>query len=440
LHYLIINRKEIDDAVDGQLDQAAISCAKSKIYNITSSIKPSEIILIWEDRKANSFPLWVVGDKFYLETLAYIDTYVQKYTPFTAFVRVISLGTFCSIFKERKGNTNSNDFIGVVIAEAHFKFDKNMERANGLPIQAYLSTLSSTIISAINSGYSVDKLPAIVKKWEATRELLKIEMDNVYSMEVINFWIVVLNILGSERSNNTLSGTDVPNSIKNFLISFKKSGVISKNEWKILVDDDSYLLSSFSGFTGTREDGILNFKRLIENLQHHEQKSDLETQVIISAALSVISSGTMDYLSLALSISDSKFLVGHWYMLFIGMHRKQQIYATQRSVGHHIWKHLQGDSNLFSTVASDISYPELKVVLTNQLKIVPFITSYSTVIDVEIFPLVRAKFRIKRNSNVVNNETADGVFLNKNEYTEISEAISTVSAILNNKFGYKNKR
>ncbi len=187
--YLIINREGINDAINGYLDSEAISCPKSKIFDVASSINPDEIILIWDDKTLNTYPLWVVNDKIYLETLAYIDTYVKKYTPFTAFFRVISLSAFSKEQQIKRSSSivDTDILMGVIIAEAHLQFDRSMNRENGLPIQAYLSKLSATIIRAVNSGYSVDQIPIIVKNWEATRSLLNIEEDESRVIELLNF-------------------------------------------------------------------------------------------------------------------------------------------------------------------------------------------------------------------------------------------------------------
>lgn len=132
--YIIINREDINDAINGNLENKSIPCTETNIFDVASSIKSDEIILIWEDKALNPLPLWVVSDKVYLETLAYIDTYIKKYTPFTAFFRVISKSTF---IKERGIKRNNSNFdtdvlIGVVIAEAHLQYDRSMERGKML--------------------------------------------------------------------------------------------------------------------------------------------------------------------------------------------------------------------------------------------------------------------------------------------------------------------
>ncbi len=223
---------------------------------------------------------------------------------------------------------------------------------------------------------------------------------------------------------------DLPENVQNFISSYKKIGNITGSEWKILTNGNKELLDAYSGFTGVREDGIENFKVLLDNVYKQKGLSDVEIAVIISASLSLLASGTMDYFQLALSLSESNPLFAHWYMLFTGMHEKQQIFRTAESVGHHIKKHLINSNTLFTRVTSDISYPELKVVLSNQINIVPFITAHSAVIDVEVYPLVSAKFRINRNSNVVHNETREGVFLTNREYQDISSALSKAAKLL----------
>jgi len=435
--YLIINREGINNAINGSPEAGAISCPKNNIFDVASSIKADEIILVWEDNTSKSFPLWIVSDKVYLETLAYIDTYVKKYTPFTSFCRVVSLSFFLKEGKKKKNTPiiDADILIGVVIADAHLQFDRSIERENGLPIQAYLSTLSAAIIYAINSGYTVDQIPDIVKNWEAARSLLNIENDDVRAIELLNFWIPVLsNLSNNKQLNTSIDDNDyLPLNVQKFIFSCYKKQKITESEWKILVNGNDELLKAYSSFTGAREDGIESFKALLDSVSNEKKFSDIEIEVILAASLSVIASGTMDYLTIALSISKKRPLIAHWYMLFSGMYEKRQVFKMARSVGNHIRKHLTHNNTLFSKVTSDISYPELKVVLTNKINIVPFITEYSTVIDVEIYPLVKAKFRIRRNSNVVHNETREGVFLTNNEYYEITNALSKATKALEKK-------
>lgn len=442
--YLIITRQGINDAINEKIDEKALSCSKTKIFDIASSIQPNEIILIWEDKVSNPFPLWVVNDKHFLETLAYIDTYVKKYTPFTAFFRVVPLSTFSKERRIRRNfsNIDTDILIGIVIAEAHLQFDRAMVRENSLPIQAYLSTLSATIICAINSGYKVDQIPIIINNWEATKSLLNIEEDGNRAIEFLNFWMPVLsNLENGKKSASYIDEDDLlPKNIQNFITTYNKRGQITNTEWELLANGNNKLLKAYSGFTGTREDGIENFKRLFSIANNDKTISDIEKEVILSASLSILASGTMDYLSLALSVTDRHPLIAHWYMLFTGMHKKRQIFKTTQSIGNHIRKHLTHHNSLFSKVTSDISYTELKIALTNQISILPFITAHSTVIDVEIYALVKAKFRIKRNSNVVHNETREGVFLTNKEYYDVRNSLSKAAKALDRKSTFPKQR
>lgn len=436
--YLVINREGVNDAINGAPEKRATPCLKTEVFDIASSIKDDEIILIWDEKEGNSFPLWVINDKVFLETLAYIDTYVKKYTPFTSFYRAIPLHSFLKEILPRKKNPviNTDILIGIVIAEAHLNFDRSMERENGLPIQAYLSTLSASIIYAINCGYAVNQISEIVKNWKEVRALLSIESDDKEIIDLLNFWDITLSNLGNNNQLNlSLQESNVlPSNLQKFLSSYKIKGKITEIEWKILANGNDKLLKVYSNFTGTKESGIENLKILLNDLYKDGSKADIEVDIILAASLSILSSGSIDYLSLALSISKRNSLVVYWYVLFSGMHEKQQIFKTGRGVGSHIKKHLTHNDTLYSKVTSDISHSELKVIINNKINIIPFITQYSTVVDVEIFPLVRAKFNIKRNSNVIQNETREGVFIKKREYFEITEALSRATKILEDKY------
>lgn len=238
MQYLIIERKHIIDAIEGSFQKDASTCQKQKIFGISSELKSKHIMIVWEDKALNSPNLIVVNDDDYFETLAYIDTYAKKYTPFTSFIRVVSRSMFVDYGKSaaKKVLINTDVFLGVIIADANITFGNFKGGLYELPLQAYLSTLSATIISSINSGCSGHEILKLYRNWRTTKELLAMELDGRCDHAVNDFWLPVISTLTYTKSGSGFFefNGDHSNAVKNLLIQVANSGIIGEKEWNIL--------------------------------------------------------------------------------------------------------------------------------------------------------------------------------------------------------------
>lgn len=434
MRYSIIVREDIVDAVTNQLKLETKSCSKANISAVAESIRGIEILLIWEDKPEKSKPLWVISNSRYLETIAYIDTYVKKYAPFSAFYRIMSQDSFIETHSliTKRSAVNTSIFTGIILAEALANFEREIPNPDDVPLQAYLSTISATLLTALNNGYQLDDLYSIVENWESSKYLLGLEVAPEKKDVALSFWIPILLAFDKKRNNIRRTNIDdfLPKTICQFLDRVIERRSISKSDWQGITSKKLSSTFRFEAFNGSREDGIGEFRRLLEYLYSDTGLSTVEGEVIIAAALSMLSSGTMDFLSLTLTAKRGFPLAAQWYMLFVGLIGGSKAFKTRRGIIHHINKHISMQHTLFSPVTSDISYAELTVALNERIDIVPFITEYNSVINVEVFPLVTTKFKLKRNSHVVKIEDTGGRSFSKEEYRELSAALTTANKII----------
>lgn len=434
MYCAVIDRKGILDAIQDHNLIEARGCSSSEIEKLLSILQKKEILLLWENKKIHSKPVWIIHEDSYSETLAYIDTYTKKCTPFTAFYRAIKRSYFCDYLKlqPKKVEVDVAPFIGVIMAEAITIFGATNDNPDNIPIQAYLSTLSATLVSALDKGYlNANQLSEIAKIWERTNLLLGVERDNRKNDLILDFWCYISRIIENPRAKYDSRHLDkMPKVVYEFLQGVSYNRRISKKDWEVLVADSSIDANFFEKFTIAREDGIKNFRTLIKEIEHRPGSRKVESEVIIAAALALISSGTMDLLGYVLSFTGTFPMVAHWYAFLVGVTSGASGFRTQKGVANHIEKFVSKEVSIFSSVTSDISYAELSVVLTQKIDMLPFVTEYSSIINIELYPLVESKFRINRNSPIAQGGDRDYRSLSAKEHEELAFLINQAQKIL----------
>lgn len=430
MRYSIISKEILLDVL-GKTESIGSKLIKlSELENVSKQIKRDEILLIWSGNSTLiDSPVWFINDDKYEEMLAYLSTYVRSYTPFSAFNRILPL-KFLNLInntKRKRSKETCNKLIGIVISESLYQYDSAIDSIRDISVQASLATVSSSIVSALFLGYGAKDIVKLIENWSGIRAMLKSPTPPLSSDMLAKFWVPICSVLGDKgdikKTFNTIS-PKMNKAIKRII----KQKEIKVGEWGDLTYPNKEIGEYFLSLKGPREESITEFNFLLNLL---EKKSDIvesEKQIILGAALSIVSSGSLSLLPWTMKFKQRFPLFPLWYSFFCGFNKHSDIKDIADGLGNHLAKRILYDQRLFDSPASDISFSEFKIMYRGNNILPNFRTAQSSVLDIEIVPLVNCKFSKKKSidSNKAQNQNA----LNKDEIFKMKGLLESALSIL----------
>lgn len=394
MYYSKFSRDKIIDLLSGKdipsRSQTTIEIARNSIL----SFKGHDLLLLWDDA-GDKPPVIVAPDDKFLETLAFVATYIRNVSPFTAFFRVIPAADLgLPIFSRERSFYRPLDhrLVGVAIAEAFLQLPNEPETVDSISIQSGMATLSASLLKALSLDASDRTLTQISRRWEKSRALLKLDSLRTKIDTIEEFWSVMALSLGYER---TYTKSNLPLSVFHIVKDYTETGVLTNEHWQTLTMESPSLRNKYLELTGAREDAINTFKKLVLNIVADSNDSRMN-DILIGAALSLLASGSMSYLPLTRILADDHPVASLWFAFFVSLHPKSDVLFTGDGLGAHLVKRIFDEETVFDSPKSDISFPELEMLVNQSDENLRFRTEHSTSISVELSPLVSGRFRISR--------------------------------------------
>lgn len=386
----------------------------NELENVSQKIMRDEILLVWNGNSVfNDSPVWFIRDDKYEEMIAYLSTYVRSYTPFSAFNRILPL-KFLNLINKIKGKKSKesyNKLICIVIAESLYQYDSSINSISDISVQASLATVSSSIVSALFLGYGAKDIATLIENWTSVRTILKSPTPPLNSEILAKFWMLICSVISDMKPTSNNVSSKMNKAIKRII----KQEEIKVGEWGDLTYPNKDIGEYFLSLKGPREESIEEFNNLLNLIEKKTEINESDKQIILGAALSIVSSGSLSLLPWTMRFKQRFPLFPLWYSFFCGFNKHSDVKEIADGLGNHLAKRILCDQRLFDSPTSDISFPEFKVIYRGNNILPNFRSAQSSVLDIEIIPLVNCKFSKKKfiQSNKVQNQntlTEDEIF------------------------------
>ncbi len=429
MKYSIISKDKILDVISNPNSVHSTTIKYSEFKTISEKVSHGDILLVWGNNYNSTIPpVWLINDNAYDEILAYLSTYVRNHVPFSGFFRVLPMKYSNLISRQttKKANSICNSLIGVVIAESLYQYDSSITSITGISVQASLATISAAIVSAIHKGYYSRDLSNLVDNWAKVRNYFQLSKPPLDSRMLQKFWFPVSSLF-EENSNSFRGDYGLSSNMTHALKSIMIHGEIKVGYWNDLTLPSHEIGEYFLKLKGPREEAITHFNGLLNLIKGDKKMNETERDIVLGAALSIVSSGSLSLLQWSMNFVNSFPLFPLWYSFFCGFNSRSDIGTIAGGLGNHIAKRILIDTKVFEPPISDISFYELDVLFRANNKIPTFRTTQSSVIDIEILPLVNCKFSVKKN---IYSQKKDSIGLDKHDLEKTRELLVSALKIL----------
>ncbi len=363
------------------------------VTSIESNFKNKEsIVLVWHEKPSRSFffpDLICVPENMVRDFLAWALTYIPTFRPFTAFCRVIdiqSINEFSNFKYKLDRSTNFESIIiGTILGEILTHLSNNdIKRISPISIR---NTLSYALANGFLLGHSIAINTDIINRWRrlqiTARQPIRILKDN----SILNVWRVIelLNHSFNQISSDSESDESLfLSASKNILAE----GIISKDIWRIITNDNQNLKISNGLSKKTREERVVIFEQSCNFLEDNKLFSDQQSSFLCAYLASQISLGSMKYIDLIKPCLKRYPDILLWYGFINGLYLKPDIYNEENGIGWRIWRDLFSLTQISIKPKADISLDELEVISNADRPNFNFLTESHTHMTVELMPSV----------------------------------------------------
>jgi hypothetical protein len=321
----IANRRDLTSYFSG-LDPAVLPLAKTTKDEALSRLKPSEVLVEFNDEKGaqGTLPSTIIVHEAELEDFfAWVTTYVESLRPFTSFIRVVSRVDAAT--QRARPNFSERELgalIGAVLIDGLLQ-SKARGKVPDSILPATLRTLSAVFFQTIDAGSSRVQIADASGLWINTRAALNAG-DMPFSVEhVISFWALVSPAFRSEAfAQNTVLAA---------LTRYLKLG--SKvNPWPKNMFTSALDLERFRELS--REDRLREADEALSALA----QSDLDLEVrgaMAGYVLSLVSDG--DFSLWPTVIEATRIPTAPlWFGIFAGASDRSDVFEFNQSIGRRI--------------------------------------------------------------------------------------------------------
>jgi hypothetical protein len=360
------------------------------------------IMLVWPDESGihSSRPLIVVKESYVREFLAFANTYVKTYSPFTAFFRVMAEDRFQQMYDNTnwapgRGGNIPHELVGVVMAEAFAQLGSRVTNVNSIPLQACQATLSMSLLEYLHTGCGASEIEGVAENWIQTKRIFAHEDLSLPYESVAQFWQIIASVFVEP---GPLPERTLPYSIRDALESFMRKRELTALEWGAICESEPRLLDYSTMLLGSREERVQSFDQIVSIVQSSKKLIRSLQDIVLGAAASFVASGSLNYFSLIRGIGTENPAAILWFAFFASMHRKSDVFTVGDTLGRHLENRLFINKSIFDRPLCDISLDELYISGINK-KGLKFRTLQPSSVVVEIAPLVHGKFRVGKSAH-----------------------------------------
>ncbi|MRG98577.1 hypothetical protein [Polyangium spumosum] len=282
--------------------------------------------------------------------LAWVTTYLEAYSPFTAFCRVLTQEEFVEDYGQMVDRRLLAASIALVIMDARSQTNAPCTTRE---CAATFSFIAARSIALDRSGKTVRKaFENYLRLFGLLRDEVRLASQRRYAAA----W----NVLAALASGESSYGTDLPRPVFTACTHLWQAGVVESDALQELSPSLRGLDADVARMPGmTIEDRVTLFSRVAEQLRNN--LSDVGTLLLLGYLLSHVSGGTLAHYRLGQRLSGD---VLPWYALCSGLHREASFAATgDGAVALRVAREIERPFDMRARPTCDLAVPELEVMM-----------------------------------------------------------------------------
>lgn len=396
---IVLDRRSFLDWIAEDAEPRGLPLAS--LDNIGTSVSKGKIGLIWQGPASGPTsvpgPIILVAEEELQDFLAWTTTYISSYSPFTAFFRILTTADAArfSLFEARAPllpESLLTAMSGIAIAEAVVQTPQAPRSIANISIQACQATFSYAALRGLASGLHPADLPELSEAWARARQLtadapLRLDPDSS-SM----FWMIVSSSLLSDGPNSRNRSGTWTDALEDLIQTARFDKPLKGSfAWNQLESTLPFAGSADRQFELPREEQLVVLDRTAQALLRSSVPRPLaEAWVGLLAAR--LANGSFDYIGVLDSVRDT--LPGSllWFALFACWRSGFDGLVNGRCLGRRVAREVFEPTAIFASPTCDISLAEYELLGASR-SLDSIRTRVSSVIDVELLPLVSSKFR-----------------------------------------------
>lgn len=324
---------------------------------------------------------------------AWAATYISTYAPFSAFFRVIKTSDLDRLDLLRRiapdlDGAAAERLVVVAIAEAAVQSASVPNSLSHLSLQACEATFSFLAHKALNSGWHPSLLPELANAWSRARNLTTNGELRLPVEATTKFWLLISAALTGRTYGQEGGWTrDIGQ-----LIRGAQSGqsIPDSPGWSYL-QENVPVKDLRQVFLLPKEEQLRVLDRTARTIL--ERNTPLESaEAIVGYLAARLGNGSLNYLGAVDEFVRVLPAAPLWFAFFSMWLPEFDGLSNGQCLGRRLAKAAMRVPSFFEAPTSDISLAEFEV-LSSSPTGANFRTQFASVIDLELFPFMNAKFR-----------------------------------------------
>ena len=383
-----INRNELV-ALLSEADSSIHPQSMTGFGSPSSKPDPRHVWVCWEDesKQGETLPqLLIVADAEIEDFLAWAVTFLPKFRPFTAFIRVLPWTVF--EMSQDRGPKPSNAIAPVIAGAA---LGEAMMSSTGrgfletLPLTAFESTYSATLGRALFQGFQSPLMQCASEGWKLARQLTDQPMRRVTPESLDSVWAVVLALTDSTHAQ----GLSTPRlqAIYRGCTEIRDTGELSSGAWEGISQNRVSRSSYSEAMSATRERRVEFFETTVRSLIN-ESTDELSTSFLVGYLASLISDGSIEHAQLVLPLQEILPTAMLWYGVNAGLLPRNRVLTDYGSLGLRLVREMNRQHTLLSAPFCDVSVRELEVLFRGDPRSRGFRQNNASLLRIEVAPTI----------------------------------------------------
>jgi hypothetical protein len=357
-------------------------------------LDPGDMAMLWElpPRTAGSLPeVIVVPDGDLRGFLAWATTYLDGYRPFTSLCRVMDARTFERVHDaepvKRFGQIDAA-CAAVILADA---LTQGSGRVNekSVTIPACESTYSFARSRFLVSGIR-DDVRVLRQSWTLARDIAHQPRRRVAPDSAEPLWVLLDALAGNpRREQHSLFSIELHHVCNEFM----RTGRLPNTYLDMTSLTSSRLGEIAEAMSENREQRVTVLDQVLRG-SRLQRLEGVEADFIRGYIASLLSPGTIEYLSLVSSYIDQYPLLLMWYAFFAGLHPESKVLSQFGGLCRRLLKDVEQRETIFERPRCDISVEELEVLAATGPAALSYIRAGTqSAVRVELYPTITALVR-----------------------------------------------
>ena len=326
-----------------------------------------DVTLLWENMEdgQQAPPVVAIPEDAMGDFFAFTGTYIATYRPYSAFYRVVPRELVDEI-QDRKeplpdiASRFAKLVAGGAMAEHYLRSRERSSSSLGSLLNAIRSTLSTSLGSALLTGYSPTVMAWVADRWNSVhRASSPSSGEQTLSDDVVAIWTLLFSVVRAEVEPINYRGHSSQDAIFGFILTALRSDGVTPellrslgSDFRIPVDPAKVLLSS-------REERIRSFNEFVSAMGPTPSDKP-EKPFLAGLLLAIAGNGSFDMLRSARHLAESLPAAIIWFGICAALFNESNVLTTGNCVGRRFTRDIRMPRSLFGAPQGDMNLFEYR--------------------------------------------------------------------------------